>query len=304
MKVALFGLPKRAVRFIPKLTTERCSVSALFLSEPYESYFPQIEALAEAYKIPCVFPADPTDASLPSRLKQLETDLLVSINFTKRIPRAVLETPPRGAVNLHPSLLPKYRGPNPYYWVIRNGEKETGVTAHFMEEDFDTGPIIVQRPVPITTNDTLGSLLAKLEEQMEHVLLEVLHLFATRNPVPSVPQDGSAASVALQVKETDFRLSFTITSDEILRRIRAANPAYGAWCTAGGKVVKIFCASKFEGIVPLKSAGTSFVDRGRPAVVTRDSAVFLDVLLLEDGGFYTGADLVRLGLLTDNLRFE
>lgn len=304
MRLALFGLPKRATQFIPKLIAERYNVVAIFLSEPYEPYFPQIEALAEAYKIPCVYPAQPDDPTLASRLVQIGVDLLISVNFTKRLPKNVLTAPRRGAVNLHPSLLPRYRGPNPYYWVIRNGEEETGVTAHYMEESFDTGPILLQKSISLAPAETLGSLLARLEALMEDVLLDLLRLFREHEKVEGSPQDPALAGFAPQVKDADLRIDFSGKTVEIMRQIRACNPAYGAWSVVEGRVIKIFSAATGETALSFEKPGTLIHVDGVPLIVTGDGSIKPEVVLVDEGGFYTSEQLIRLGILSPGSRFE
>lgn len=303
MRIALFGLPKRTTHFLPVLVQENYKVVALFLSEPHEPYFPQIQAIAEAFKIPCIYPADAADPTLPGRLHQLEIDLLVSINFTKRLPKAILDAPRRAAINFHPSLLPKYRGPNPYFWVLRNGEPRTGVTAHFMEETLDTGPIILQKAMDIEAHETLGGLLGKLEALSEQVLLDTLRLFRSRDEVPAVPQDPAEATLAPQIKEDDLIVDFAKPTVEILRQIRACNPAYGAWSSLDGRAVKFFSASPVPGAVSLAPSGTCFLYEGHFLIATGDGAIRPEVILLEDGGFYSADSLAMLGLLVPGSRF-
>lgn len=304
MRLALFGLPKRTVRFLPELLRGPVEVAGIYLSEPYEGYFPQIEALAQAYKIPCHFPVDPNDPTLPGKLLRASVDLLVSINFTKKLPRTVLHAARKGGVNLHPSLLPLYRGPNPYFWVLRNGEAETGVTSHYMEEVFDSGPILVQRRVKIEPEETLGSLLPRLEAVTEEVLFETLKLVTSDPPAPGTPQDPALVTLAPQVKETDLRLDFQQPTNVILRHIRACNPAYGAWAGMESRAVKIFAATQVEETAPPTGPGTVVLLNGRPLIATADGLIYPEVMLLDEGGFFSGEQLMRSGILRPGTKFE
>jgi methionyl-tRNA formyltransferase len=113
------------------------------------------------HRVPTLDPASVNDAAFHRQLRQMGVDLIVSIACPQVLKKALLDLPPRGVINIHGALLPKYRGLLPSFWVLANGETETGVTVHYMNEKLDDGPIIVQKRVPIREDDTLHSLVMR-----------------------------------------------------------------------------------------------------------------------------------------------
>jgi methionyl-tRNA formyltransferase len=128
-----------------------------------------------------------------NQLKTLAPDVIVSINSSQIFKRPLLTLPPLGCINVHGAPLPKYRGRLPSFWALLNGEQETGVTVHFMNEDLDDGPIILQRRVPITPGETQHSLILKTKRAGAELLLEALQKLE-RGPIDTLPNDRTQAT--------------------------------------------------------------------------------------------------------------
>lgn len=153
--------------------------------------FPELLA---SYKIKNLHYINDVNAlSFAEKLRELKPDLIVVSIFSQILKKDIINIPTMGCINIHPSLLPKYRGPNPYFWVLRNKEKETGVTIHYIDEGIDSGNIIASRAIPITTADTEYSLRSKTAKIAPDCLLEVIQMFE-EGRVSSLPQDNSAAT--------------------------------------------------------------------------------------------------------------
>ena len=136
------------------------------------------------------------DINAPSfveKIRELKPDLIVVAIFSQILKKDIINIPTMGCINIHPSLLPKYRGPNPYFWVLHNKEKETGVTIHYINEGIDSGSIIASRAMPVTTVDTEYSLRSKAAKIAPDLLLEVIKMFEEGRP-SSLPQDNAAAT--------------------------------------------------------------------------------------------------------------
>lgn len=153
--------------------------------------FPELLA---SYKIKNLYYINDVNApSFTEKLKELKPDLIVVSIFSQILKKGIINIPTMGCINVHPSLLPKYRGPNPYFWVLHNKEKETGVTIHYVNEGIDSGNIIASRVMPVTTADTEYSLRRKTAKIAPHFLLEIIKMFE-EGRVSSLPQDNSAAT--------------------------------------------------------------------------------------------------------------
>jgi len=172
-------------------------------------------------------------------VKELEPELIVVVAFGKILPPEVLIIPNKGCVNIHFSLLPKYRGPAPVQWALLNGDSYTGVSAMFMKEEVDTGEIILQRKVTIDPEDNYFSLLAKLCEAGVNLLGETLDLIR-EGRAPSHPQVDSGISYAPVLKKSDGQINWNDPSRRICNQIRALNPWPGTYIKLnGGRSVKI-----------------------------------------------------------------
>ena len=149
------------------------------------------------------------------------------IAYGKLIPAEILAIPKYGFVNIHPSLLPKYRGAAPINWAIINGEKKTGVTTMLMDEGMDTGPILLQEETEIAPDDTAGTLSTKLSKIGADLLLRTLKEFET-GLIKPLPQNG-APTFAPLLKKADGFINWTKSAEEVCNFIRGMNPWPGAY---------------------------------------------------------------------------
>jgi len=170
-------------------------------------------------------------------------DLIITAAFGQFIPGEILEYPKYGCINVHGSLLPKYRGGSPIQSAIINGERETGISIMYMAKKMDAGNIIAQRSIPILDSDDNGSMFDKLSILGRDLLLEVLpSIFAKTNP--SIPQDESQATYAYNIKHEEQFINWNKTSDEVINLIRGLSPNPTALTSINNMVIKIFKAVK------------------------------------------------------------
>src|SRR3989338_395163 len=139
---------------------------------------------AEAAGLPVLQPARLRDSEWPDRLRVFGAEVAVVVAFGQILPRAVLDVPPRGSINLHSPLLPRFRGAAPIAWALIGGETETGITTFRMDEGMDTGPILLQEATPIEPKETAGELAARLSRLGATLLLKTLESLATLTPTP------------------------------------------------------------------------------------------------------------------------
>ncbi|MFP4031770.1 MAG: methionyl-tRNA formyltransferase [Desulfococcaceae bacterium] len=170
-------------------------------------------------------------------VRTLRPDLLVVVAFGQILKPALLEIPRRGAINVHASLLPKYRGAAPIQWAIINGERETGVTTMFMDAGLDTGDILLTRPEPIRVEDTAGTIHDRLAVGGAELLLETLDRLETLNPIP---QDHERTSYAPLLTKADGHISWDRPAEAIDWRVRGVSPWPGAFTFIQDRRVKLF----------------------------------------------------------------
>jgi methionyl-tRNA formyltransferase len=238
------------------------------------------------------------DARLPqtwARVGAARPELLVSWFWTTRLPAQLLELAP--AVGVHPSLLPRHRGADPYYWAIDAGDVVTGVTAHELDAGYDTGPVIGRREVPIDPGWNAWQLARALDRPSLDLLREVVRGAAAGDLPRGTPQDETAATQAPEPSESDLAIRWSWTAARIVRRVRAAAPWPGAWTELDQHVITLVHVAATNSFPRTLAAGEAAVRADGVAVVrTGDVAVEL----LEG----RGAEDERLGWRELALRVE
>ena len=172
-----------------------------------------------------------------ANLRAARPDVLVSWFWTKKIPSEVLELAP--AFGVHPSLLPRHRGPDPYFWAIDSGDERAGVTAHLLDEEYDKGAILAQKELMLDRAWDAWSLARKLDRPSLALLREVAQSFARGESPPPRPQSESLATWAPEPADGDLALRWSWTAERIERRVRAAAPWPGAWTEIGNRLVTL-----------------------------------------------------------------
>ena len=209
-------------------------------------------------------------------MASLSPDLIVVAAYGLLLPSDTLRLPRLGCLNLHPSLLPRYRGPSPVAFAILNGEAVTGVTVMQIGEEMDSGPIVAQRETPVGPNETTDELTARLFQMGADLLLEVLAAW-TRGEIQAQPQDDSRATTSPRLTKGDGEVDWHRSADYIAREVRAYHPWPGSFTYWRGRRLKIIEASAIQS--PAKSSAP----RGHVASVP------------EGVGVVTGRGLLVLG---------
>lgn len=192
--------------------------------------------------IPILQPARIKDRQPVQEIRALEPDVIVVMAYGQILPRDVLEIPRVACLNLHASLLPRWRGAAPIQAAIAAGDLQTGITVMYMDEGLDTGDIFLKREINILPSDTGGSLHDRLAQIAPEALLESLRLLASGN-VQRIPQENALASYAPKLKREHGQIDWSESAEAIERKIRAFNPWPGAFLKLGNQNLKIFSAS-------------------------------------------------------------
>ena len=200
------------------------------------------EATAGKPGAPILQPAKIKDPQTIEDLRGLTPDVIVVVAYGQILPRDVLEIPRLACLNLHASLLPRWRGAAPIQAAIAAGDRETGITVMYMDEGLDTGDMLLQRSVEILPNDTGESLHDRLTQITPEPLLESLRLLAAGN-APRIPQENARATYAPKLKREHGQIDWFEAAEAIERKIRAYNPWPGAFMKIDRQNLKIFSAS-------------------------------------------------------------
>jgi len=205
-----------------------------------------VHTAAERLGLPIATPATLREPGEQERLRALAPDLVVVAAYGLLLPEAVLAIPRLGCLNLHASLLPRWRGAAPIQRAILAGDRETGVCLMRMEKGLDTGPVYACRRTPIGPRETAGELHDRLAALAADLLLELLPAIAAGNAHPT-PQPAEGVTYAAKIGPADQRLDFARTAVELDRQVRALSPAPGAWCLARGERLLVLEAEPVEG---------------------------------------------------------
>ena len=241
MRIAIIGQDAFGGSVLDALVQAGESVAAVFLPPDREGRpADPTKAAAQAHDIPVFQFRRMRNQAAIDAFKEVDADLCVMAFVTDIIPDAILEAPAKGTIQYHPSLLPKHRGPSSMNWPIIYGETETGLTIFWPDKGLDTGPVLLQKTVAITAEDTLGSLyFDKLFPMGVDALVEAVGMVAG-GTAPKIVQDETMATYEGWCRAEDITIDWSKPAAEIYNRIRGGDPSPGAATTLEGQQVQLF----------------------------------------------------------------
>jgi len=234
---------------------------------------PPVKVLAQSLNLPLIQPARLREEAALQQLHAWAPELIVVAAFGQILRSAVLDLPPFGCLNVHASLLPRWRGAAPIQAAILAGDPQTGVTIMRLDPGVDTGPLLAQRSLPIDLQDTALSLSQKLAELGAQLLVDTLPAYLSDELIPQ-PQPATGETYASMLKKDAGQLDFSRPAHELARRVRAFNPWPGAYTTWNGQILKIHRAHAVEGHAD--DPGSRRIVDGLPAIVTAHGWLVLD----------------------------
>ncbi|HYA14361.1 MAG TPA: methionyl-tRNA formyltransferase [Syntrophales bacterium] len=253
---------------------------------------PPMKVFAEKYNLSVNQPERMRDQEVIDYFRDIAPDLVVVAAFGQILPREILEIPKFGCINVHPSLLPKYRGAAPMNWTIIRGEVKTGVTIMLMDEGLDTGDILTQEETVIAPEETFGKLHDRLANIGAALLLKTVEMIVSGN-VHSTSQDDSLATYAPRLKKEDGLINWNKDVSQVVNLIRGLSPVPCAYTLYKGKMLKIFSA---KGDVS-HDAGTpgkigSEMETGLP-IAAKNGYVYLQEIQMENKKRMSVHDFLR-----------
>ena len=299
MKIMFMGTPEIAATCLEKLLLDGHSVCSVVTGEDKARGRGNVmtptavKAVALRNSIPVYTPKTLRDESFSALLSEIAPDIIVVVAYGKILPINVLEFPKYGCINLHVSLLPKYRGAAPMQRAIMEGETETGVTVMYMAEGLDTGDIIATEKFPIGPTDDFEAIHDRSAE-IGAVLLSSILPKIERGETQRVKQDDSLACYAKKVEKTDCKLDFTLSAKKLDCIIRGVTPIPGAFAYLNGKMLKINKALVTSGngnageVIDVDGVG-----EGSFTVACGDGALKVTVVIPEGKGKMSSGDFIR-----------
>jgi methionyl-tRNA formyltransferase len=206
-----------------------------------------VQAAAEVLGIPVRTPVSLKSPEVLSAIAALNADLAVVVAYGLILPQAILDAPRLGCLNIHASLLPRWRGAAPIHRAVLAGDRQTGVTIMRMEAGLDTGPMLLSRTTPIGAGDTTGVLHDRLSQLGADLILDALDRIAELVPVP---QPEAGVTYAAKIDKAEARVDWSRRADEVDHLIRGLSPVPGAWCMAGDERLKLLRSRVAAGAGP------------------------------------------------------
>ena len=299
MKILFMGTPEISMISLKKLIEDGHNIVAVVTGEDKPRGRGNVmtptpcKALALEQGIPVYTPKTLRDEAFAELLKSIDPDLIAVVAYGKILPRNVLDYPKYGCINLHVSLLPKYRGAAPMQRAIMEGESETGVTIMYMADGVDTGDIITAEKFPISDTDDFEAIHDRSalvgSALLSKTIIEIFEGRATRTP-----QDDSLATHAAKVEKADCKLDFTKSAKKLDFQIRGVTPIPGAFAYLNGKMLKINRAKPISGkgnpgeVISLNPQGD-----GEIVVATGDGALSITAVIPEGKGKMSAGDFIR-----------
>ncbi len=296
MDIVFMGTPEFAVPCLEKLISDGHNVKGVFTQPDkpkgrgHKIQFPPVKICALNAGIPVYQPLKMRDGEAMSVLEELKPELIIVVAYGKILPKEILEFPKYGCVNIHASLLPKYRGAAPIQWAVLNGEKSSGVTSIQMDVGLDTGDMLLKAEVEIDNADTAGDLHDKLSVLGADVMSETIDLIA-KNELKPVKQDDSLSNYAPMLSKDLCPIDWNESAENIHNKVRGLSPWPVAITTLGDKTLKVH-KTKVTHNYKGKPGEVVCIDK-KLVIACADSAVEIITLQLEGKKAMSAVDFMR-----------
>ena len=295
MRIVFMGTPDFASASLKKLIDERFNVVGVF-TQPDKPKGRGMELCASPVKelalengLPVFQPVKMRDGTALAQIKALEPDILVVVAYGRILPDDILAVPKYGAINVHGSLLPKYRGAAPIQWAVLNGDKITGVTTMYLASEMDTGDIIYTAETEIGEYETSGELFDRLKDMGAELLVKTLRDIDA-GIAPRTPQDHSKASYVTMLDKSICPIDWNKTPREVLKHIYGLQPWPVATMELEGKTVRVFAAKYTDGKTEKVPGAVVSTDKGGLEIACADGETLLITEIQAPGKKRMGAE--------------
>lgn len=279
MKILYMGTPDFASHSLEVLIENGADVVGVFTradtpkGRGMKMTFTPVKEVAVSHNIPVFQPNTLKEDGVFETIKELNPDIIIVVAYGRILPENILNIPKYGCINVHGSLLPKYRGAAPIQWAVLNGDKTTGVTTMYMSKGLDEGDMLLKDEIEILPKETSGELFERLKILGGQTLLKTIDALKNET-VTRIPQNHDQATFAPMLSKDMGNLDFSETADQILCKIYGLNPWPSAYSTIDGNKFKIFDADKIDNVTNNYEVGTIFdVNDGLFVVCGENTAI-------------------------------
>ncbi|MGB2601770.1 MAG: methionyl-tRNA formyltransferase [Candidatus Omnitrophota bacterium] len=299
MRIIFFGTGKFGIPTLERIIESRHEVAAV-VTQPDRKKDRGMKMQPTPIKefvwtsrpeIEVIQPEKASEKGFIEHIKTLKADVFVVIDYGQILKKELLDAPSKYCINLHPSLLPKYRGPSPVAWAILNGDKETGNTVVKMNEKMDAGDVVLQKKTPVKNDDTAGELLKRLSYEGAELVMKAIELIDSKTE-NIVQQNEQTATYAPKLTRDTGRIDWRDEAESIERKVRAMQPWPGAFTYLDGKVLKIIRAEVCDPQSAGRDAGKVSMDQ-KFIVNTCKGKICVNMLQLEGKKAMTQEEFLR-----------
>lgn len=279
-RILFFGMPDMGIVCLTKLISEGFNIVGVVPPHKSDDTYDLMCTITKSMRVPIItYDKKLDEIDFIHAIRQTNADIAVVCSYNKKFPPELLKSVKGGIVNVHPSLLPDYRGANPYSNVIINDEKETGITLHFMDENFDTGNMIAQKKVHIEKNETMGTLFNRMNYLCAEFLSDFLKQYEENSQIETIPQPQGDFKKAPAIDAKNMRNFINWGQDAayLERFVRALNPFVSAMTNFRGIFMKVFSA-KYSDKKPKQEPGTICYVKDSIGVATGNGILYITAL--------------------------
>lgn len=280
LRIVFMGTPDFAVPALRRLVEKKYPIVAV-VTQPdrpkgrkRELQPPPVKVVAEEYGIPVVQPEKVRNPEDLAKVLELKPDLIITAAFGQILPKELLDAPKYGCINLHASILPKYRGGAPIHHAIMNGETETGVTLMYMVEALDAGDMIAKKTIPIETTDHVGTMFDKLADVAADLIEESLPAFLA-GELEAIPQNHEEATFSPNIKREDEQINWSRSARDLYNQVRGLHPWPVAFTTWKGQPFKVWWSEIANELSDAEPGTVLRVEENGIAVQTGDGVLLL-----------------------------
>ena len=298
MKTIFMGTPEFAIPSL-KVVSKNTDLKLIFTKEDKRNargnkiIYSPVKQFGLDNDIEVIQPKRMKDEEVIAKIKEINPDLIVVVAYGKILPKEIIDIPKYGIINVHSSLLPKYRGASPIHSAILNGDKESGVSIMYIEEGLDSGDVILKETCEITEDDTLGTLHDRLKELGAIGLEKALKLIEA-GEVKAEKQDDSKATFVKPITKEQAKINWNNTKEVIFNQIRGLNPFPGAYThNEKNENIKIYKSEKLEKEYAGENGTVVEMTKKGPAVKVANGALRLLEIKFEGKKLQSGADIVN-----------
>lgn len=298
MKTIFMGTPEFAIPSL-KVVSQNTDLKLIFTKEDKRNargnkiIYSPVKQFGLDNDIEVIQPKRMKDEEVIAKIKEINPDLIVVVAYGKILPKEIIDIPKYGIINVHSSLLPKYRGASPIHSAILNGDKESGVSIMYIEEGLDSGDVILKETCEITEDDTLGTLHDRLKELGAIGLEKALKLIEAEE-VKAEKQDDSKATFVKPITKEQAKIDWNNTKEVIFNQIRGLNPFPGAYThNEKNENIKIYKSEKLEKEYDGENGTVVEMTKKGPVIKVANGALRLLEIKFEGKKLQSGADVVN-----------